>query len=387
MIRNSVTVKEGVKLLEKRFQAEELLNAMNGQIRQLEALNGNKTISDYSIPSALMVGVTVPVNGRISKLPLGGVFSKLAPNPGGSVFVGWVIVPQKVQFIMDEEGQLVGPVQYAVPSKEVEPDSYQGKLTSLLTPAPEGSTLNYAARNLRLETRFVVVPSLDIKTGRTGLFKQTGLQPTLGFVFSRGLVRTHQVLNNGPAASVPGGYVRVLKNATGHLGKYALPNWLVSPIERYVDTIKVGTSLSAQNPLQKVNSKSTVQFTENTFVWMRFADARRAKNKVSNTVEGIATGQFRPSWFWFLSPFGDGESENYSNGLMVGGTSMISENLVTSLQGLLADLDTSDETLTAEQRIQLLEQSLQDPGLDDTSRSLVNRALESMRKNLGDSKQ
>lgn len=356
-LRNAVDVGEGAKLLEKRRDADQLINEMNAQIRQLEALDGEG--DGVQMPSAIMVGVTVPLNGDVSKMPFFKKFADFIPNPGGSAFMGWIIVPQKVELVLTEDLKVQGPKEY-VTTKAPE-GSYSNLLSSIIEEAPEESHLNDYGR-FRLDIRFVVTPSIDAKTGRDGKFKSTYVKPTIGFAFGRNIVKSHQLLNWGASASFPGSYIKSLKKIS-KVGAM-IPNWLIDPISRRVDTFKLGYSWSGQNKYEEYSDDDIVQFTENFFVWLRFGDRLKKTGLIgpeAEIVQKALDGKFRWGFFSNYAAFSDGEAKAVRNGL----SRELIGDLVSGLSGVAGELLSRSERLAGpvrntktEEDIKLLERSI-----------------------------
>ena len=346
-IRNAVTVPEAHKLLQARFDADKMVNEMNSLIRQNEALDGQVdgvNIPNFvpivggantpvQMPSAYMVGVTVPFNGDIAKIPfVPKMLKEFIPKPGGSIFLGWVLIPQKVEFVMNADGTLSGPAEY-VSLPEDSTDQHSDILSSLLAPAEDESFL-YDYNRIRLETRFVVIPSIDAKTGQDGKFKSTYVKPTIGMVFGRNIVKSHQVLSHGPSISIPGKNLRLARQLS-YLGPFVFPNWLVGPVERYVDTIKVGYSFSSQDEYVEPKPDNIQQFNENTFVWLRFHD-RLKRVRLESTAGDILAGKFRWGWFGVVGMVDDGEADNNLNGLSGDLLSGVGSSIGDAVKGLLS---------------------------------------------------
>ncbi len=367
-LRNAVTVPEAQELLQARFEADALLNDINRIVRQQEALDGEMDGVDVlgintplQMPSAYMVGVTIPFNGDISKVPfLPKSISSFIPQPGGSAFLGYALIPQKVEFVMEPDGTIFGPGEYVTEKPTTGQESFGGTLGALLNQADEESYL-YDYNRIRIEKRFVVIPSIDAKTGQNGRYKPTGyLKPTIGMVFGRNIVRSHQILNHGPSISIPGKNFRMVRNIS-YLGPFVMPNWLVTPIERYVDTVKVGYSYSSQDAFAKPEEDNIQQFTENAFVWLRFGD-RLKRVRPETTMQDVVDGKFRWGWFGVVGVTNDGEGEHNLNGLSGDTLSGVAAGLggvVEDLLGRSEEAIISEDPKTLKEQIEALEDSLE----------------------------
>ncbi len=369
-IRNAVTLPEAQDLLKGRFEATETLNQMNSLIRQQEALDGSGEF--LQLPSAIMLGVTIPVNGDMTKIPGIKKVIPFIPHPGGSLFVGLAVIPQKVEFIINVDGQLLGPEEYVSEkaSTEEAPDSFNfsGMLGSILAPANPESFL-YDYYRARIDYRLIVIPSLDAKLGINGKFKNTYVKPTIGMVFGRNLVSTHQLLNSGPSISVPGKNIRMIRDLS-ILGPFVMPNWLATPIANYVDTIKIGYSYSGQDEFSKPEDDNIQQFNENAFVWLRFGDRLKNLRRPETTVEDVVEGKFRWGWFWNVGVMDDGESDHWRNGLSGDDiASTITSSIGDTIKNILGqsekDLEGADPA-SIEDKIENLEDSL---AADDAART------------------
>lgn len=241
-VRQLLNNEQGNKLLENRINATDILNEMNTQLRRRASMDEAINTEDWNdlIPSAFMVGWTLPFNPKVSLTKLS---EKAVANLGGSAFLGVVVLPQRVQWIMDNKGKLI------------------------------------EANHLTFEMRSVIIPSGDLMIGTDGKFKSTKRQFTIGFVFGENIWGSHQLLGNGWSISFPTQFTKlfateeaVASRALARTGFWSnvkaktqsffsnpgqlatiLPAFLSSTASPYFDTIKVGISTSHQNPNEKVD--------------------------------------------------------------------------------------------------------------------------------------
>ena len=385
-IRNAITLPEAGKLAKNRFEAKEIVDSMNAHIRQRMAQSDEAALSDYTVPSAMMAGITIPINKELKIPALGKSFASYAANPGGSAFFGFVLLPQKVHYILDANGQISRPIPFALDEEEVDD---AGLFSSIVTSVKESSDVGdgyIGYGNLRIELRFVVVPSLDIKAGVEGKFKNTKsyLKPTIGFVFGPNIMKTHQLLGRGWSGSIPGSSVRVARNIL-RTGKFLIPNWLVTPIERYVDTIKVGYSTNKQDPdAAGFDTDETITFGTNYFLWLRFSDRLKrikpvagAQGPAQSITSAILTSDKpRASAFWILSPSGDGETSNFANGMDGISMSMFRAEVTSTIKDIVNSKD-DNRVVELTKELEELKDSLKDDSIADSTRGAIeSRVLE-----------
>lgn len=319
-IRQALTIDEGESLLKNRANAAAVMNEINNQVRKRAAMDEDLNLDDLKdlVPAAYVFGLTVSLN---SKMPLDKLLSKLpALQPGGSVFVGVALLPQKVHYKLDNKGNEIAL-------------SATDKIT--------------------WDTRTVLIPSADGRLGTKGQFKQKGGQVTMGLVFGENILSTHQLLGQGLSVSLPTQVAASIPKIPllGPVSKTILNAAALAK----VDTIKVGITKSAQSSENETDVSDIKTYSENIWVWLRWSNGKALDaNTVSDTATDIAQGKVRASAFWVMAPWGDGESSAFINGLGGDGASVFSGVLKSVLDQYLGldELDqiANETQLTPEQK-------------------------------------
>ncbi|NQZ19044.1 MAG: hypothetical protein HRT44_07305 [Bdellovibrionales bacterium] len=335
MIRQALTVDEGEQLLQNRVDAKIIMDQINDQLRQRAAQE--ETLSWYDIndivPSAFVMGLTISIN---KKLPLNSLFSKLpALQPGGSIFAGVIMIPQKIDFKMNTNG-------------------VEMELSTI-----EKITWDY---------RTVIIPSADGRLGSNGQFKQQGPETTFGMVFGENIYSTHQLLGQGWAVSLPTQVSGVIPNlpVIGPLGNGILRAAALAK----VDTVKIGLTRASQHPELATNDDAIKSYSENLWMWFRWNNSNALQQAMQGTpadaVADLQQGKGRISAFWVMEPWSDGESTSFYNGLGGEGAAIFGGILTTALENYLREDELeviAEETDLSNEQKEALRESLMRRGV------------------------